>query len=163
MIVFPEGAEAVTGASHPLFQVEAGHEHVMIRPLQAHARGNLFIHFKNRTIVVLSLSTTNRGGENVVTLRFATSSSPQKQVDMLALNTSLSDLNFLARPWKVKKVRLQEKAAGLLTDIKYVLQIGENVLLHFRCVPSATATLYTGRTQRNNALRKNPNSSPTFL
>lgn len=130
MIVLPETALSITGLGEPSFQVEPGGDYVMLRALKPGVRGNLFINFGNRTVVSLRVSTVNKGGEQLVTLRFGSTPNSGVLSERGVIGDDI-DARAFAVPWDVKKLGSKSKNAGFTAVAKYAITIGERVLLNF--------------------------------
>ncbi len=127
MFVLPKIPRSVTGKTRPYFQVEVYGEKMMVTPLQAGARTNLFIDFGDKTIATLRLVAVNGGGEDLVSLVLREPPAPKRIP--LERPDFPSDLKFLAAPWTMRRLGSAAHAGALLARVEYVATVGDHILL----------------------------------
>ena len=127
MIALPEQPLSVTGAGEPMFQIEPGVDFIMIRPLRPNARGNLFVHLGNRTIITFSLSTRRRTGEKLVSVRYGKGHRESLPRD----GAGLDSLRIMASPWEVVKLRQKSKGGGVVCKAHYALILDDRIIVSY--------------------------------
>lgn len=131
MISFPEQPVSVTGAGEPFFQVEPGADFIMVRSLQPNARGNIFVHLGNKTIVTLSLSTRARGGESLVEIRYGKDRALRAEQNLKKPTAGPDGLQAMASSWDVVKLREKSKNGGFTCTARYALVLDDRIIVNY--------------------------------
>ncbi|PIR24933.1 MAG: hypothetical protein COX62_08875 [Deltaproteobacteria bacterium CG_4_10_14_0_2_um_filter_43_8] len=130
MLILPEPAQAITGVSRPYFQIEPAGSHIMVRPLQAHATGNLFLHLRDNTLIALHLQTSERSSDNLVELNFEKKLSKDFNNSHFQ-ETFPKNFQFFSQEWKVERLKERVEQEGLRIELNYLLNMGNMVAVHF--------------------------------
>lgn len=131
MVVLPKPPRAVTGKTKPNFQVEIYGDKLMVTPLRAGARTNLFIDLGDNTIATIELVGVQGGGEDLVNLVFGEAAKKAESTPWK--NTDLSpDIHFLADSWSIQKIGGKgASASGIDARVDYAILVSDRTLLHF--------------------------------
>ena len=102
----------------------------MIRPLQANASGNLFVHLRDDTLVALHLKTSPVKTDYLIEFAFGGRGEiPQGAAEFK--RDFAQNLQFFGQTWDVERLKVHGEQEGLQVELQYALKMGDMVAVHF--------------------------------